>query len=396
MPRPGCLTAASAAIAAALVVLLGGCDHSNPSGPTPVCTYSLTPEDQAFTPPGGSSQFAIATDATCGWSVTGMQEWVTLQSPATGTGPATVRYTVLENGAEAAREVTLSVAGQAFRIRQEGRTPCTFAIAPETQSFNANGGSGEVAVSAGETCAWTAAANDSWLKVSSGASGRGNGSVHYDVAANTATTSRTGTLTIAGRTFTVTESGKNEPVQCTYSVAPVTFAPCMAHGTLLATLTTQNACTWTAEPDASWLTVSTSHGTGTATVTVGYTDNYAAPRDGIVKLRWPTATAGQNVHVSQAGCSYGVSKTAIAFLAAGGSGSFDVVQQSHPIECGGALQDRCVWTATSKASWVTITSAMPRTGDNVVSFTVAANAGAARSTTIVVRDQTVTISQAGP
>lgn len=396
MSRPGCLTAAGVALAAALLGLLGGCDHSSPSGPTPVCTYSLTPQDQAFTPPGGQSQFAIATDAQCNWSVTGMQDWVTLQSPAAGTGPATVRYTVLENAAEAAREVTLSVAGQAFKIRQDGKTPCTFAIAPETQSFNANGGSGAVTVTAGDSCIWTATANDAWLKVSSGASGRGNGSVHFDVAANTATTSRTGTLTIAGRTFTVTETGKNEPVECTYSVAPVTFAPCMAHGTLLATLTTQNACTWTAEPDANWLTVSQSNGSGTATITIGYTDNYDAPRDGIVMLRWPTATAGQNVHVAQAGCSYGVSTTAIAFAAAGGTGNFNVVQQSHPIECGGATQDRCVWAATSKASWVTITSAMPRTGDDVVSFTVAGNAGAARSTTIVVRDQTVTISQAGP
>jgi hypothetical protein len=170
----------------------------------------------------------------------------------------------------------------------------------------------------------------------------------------------------------------------------------MAHGNLIATLTTQNACTWTASADVSWLTVSTSGGTGTTTITLGFTDNYDAPREGTVMLRWPTATAGQNVHVSQAGCSYGVSKTAISFTATGGTGTFDVLQQSHPIECGGALQDRCVWTATSKASWVTITSPMPRTGDNPVAFVVAANPGPARTTTIVVRDQVVTITQSAP
>jgi hypothetical protein len=356
----------------------------------------VTPQDQAFTPPGGSSQFAIATQAECGWSVTGMPDWVTLQSPATGTGPATLRYTVHENGAETPREITLAVAGQPYKIRQEGRTPCTFTISPETQSFNANGGSGQVTVSTGDSCVWTATANDTWLKVSSGASGHGNGAVHYDVAANTSSTSRSGTLTIAGRTFTVAESGKNQPLECTYSVAPVSFAPCMAHGNVLATLTTQNACTWTAASEVGWLSVSRANGTGTATITIGYTDNYDAPREGVVELRWPTATAGQNLHVAQAGCSYGVSKTAISVAATGGTASFDVVQQSHPIECGGALQDRCVWTATSKASWVTITSPMPRTGDNVVSFTVAANTGAARSTTIAVRDQIVTITQSAP
>jgi hypothetical protein len=325
-----------------------------------------------------------------------MQDWVTLQSPATGSGPATVRYTVLENSAEASREVTLTVASQPFRIRQEGRSPCTFTIAPEAKSFNANGGSGQVTISAGDACVWSAAANDTWLKVASGASGRGNGAVQFDVAANTVATPRTGTLTIAGRTFTVTESGTNPSVECTYSVAPVSFAPCMAHGSLIATLTTQNACTWTASADVGWLTVSKSEGTSTATITLAYTDNYDAPRDGVVRLRWPTATAGQNVHVSQAGCSYGVSKTAISFTATGGTGTFDVVQQSNPILCGGATQDRCVWTATSSASWVKITSSMPKTGDDPVGFTVAPNAGPARTTTIVVRDQVVTITQTAP
>jgi len=170
----------------------------------------------------------------------------------------------------------------------------------------------------------------------------------------------------------------------------------MAHGNLITTLTTQNTCTWTASADVGWLTVSKSEGGGTATITLAYTDNYDAPRNAVVKLRWPTATAGQNVQVSQAGCSYGVSKTNIAFTATGGTGTFDVLQQSDPIECGGALQDRCVWTATSKASWVTITSPMPRTGDNPVAFAVAANAGPARTTTIVVRDQVVTITQTAP
>ena len=199
----------AAAVVVALFVLLVGCDHSNPSSPTPVCTYSVAPQDQSFSHPGGSGAFDVATAAGCTWSITGMRDWIALQSPSSGSGPATVRYTVLENSGDAAREVTLMVASQPFRIRQEGRSPCTFAISPEAQSFNANGGSGQVTVSAADACVWTAAANDTWLKVSSGASGRANGTVHFDVAANTVATSRTGTLTIAGHTFTVTESGTN-------------------------------------------------------------------------------------------------------------------------------------------------------------------------------------------
>jgi hypothetical protein len=49
--------------------------------------------------------------------------------------------------------------------------------------------------------------NATFITVTAGASGTGSGTVSYSVAANTATTSRTGTLTIAGQTFTVTQAG---------------------------------------------------------------------------------------------------------------------------------------------------------------------------------------------
>jgi hypothetical protein len=44
----------------------------------------------------------------------------------------------------------------------------------------------------------------SWITVTTGSSGSGSGTVTFSVAANTGG-DRTGTLTIAGRTFTVTE-----------------------------------------------------------------------------------------------------------------------------------------------------------------------------------------------
>jgi hypothetical protein len=171
----------------------------------------------------------------------------------------------------------------------------------------------------------------------------------------------------------------------------------MGAGTVTAAITTQPSCPWTAAPDAPWLSVpGGTSGTGSATVSINFSDNYDAPRLGIVMVRWPTPTAGQNIQVAQAGCRYAVSKTAIGIVAAGGPGTFDVIQQSDPTECGGATQDRCVWTARSDVPWITITSSMPRAGDNPVSFTVAPNDSTSpRVATIVVRDKTVTVTQAG-
>lgn len=84
---------------------------------------------------------------------------------------------------------------------------CSFSISPTSASVAAAGGSGTVSVTATAGCTWSAISNATFITVTGGASGTGNGTVSYSVAANTATTSRTGTITIAGQTFTVTQAG---------------------------------------------------------------------------------------------------------------------------------------------------------------------------------------------
>lgn len=84
---------------------------------------------------------------------------------------------------------------------------CTFSLDPTSASFSAGGGTGSVTVTASAgTCAWTAASNDNWVTVTSGASGTGSGTVNYSVGQNSGT-ARTGTMTLGGRTFTVNQSG---------------------------------------------------------------------------------------------------------------------------------------------------------------------------------------------
>jgi uncharacterized delta-60 repeat protein len=81
---------------------------------------------------------------------------------------------------------------------------CSYSINPTSQNFGFAGGSGSVAVTVINGCAWTAVSNDGWISVTGGASGNGNGMVDYSVAANVGV-ARTGTITIAGQTFTVTQ-----------------------------------------------------------------------------------------------------------------------------------------------------------------------------------------------
>ena len=97
-----------------------------------------------------------------------------------------------------------------------------FTLSSTSANEGASGGTGSVTVMATiATAAWTAVSNNtSFLTITSGASGTGNGSVGYSVAANVTLNSRTGTLTIAGQTFTVTQAGLTTAGLGFYPVTP--------------------------------------------------------------------------------------------------------------------------------------------------------------------------------
>ncbi len=85
-------------------------------------------------------------------------------------------------------------------------TGCASVLAFNAATAPASSSSAAIPVSAPAGCAWTAASNASFITINSGASGSGNGQVIYSVSA-TAAAARTGTLTVAGQTFTVTQTG---------------------------------------------------------------------------------------------------------------------------------------------------------------------------------------------
>jgi hypothetical protein len=387
-----------AAATTILAMLIGPGCGSSPTAPPPpaACTFQVTASGNSFGPGGGTTTVTISTASGCSWTASVNDAWVTLGSPSTGSGPGSVTVNVAPNTTTAARQCAVSVAGQSIALTQQGQAAaCEFTLTPPYERFGASGGRRAFDVSTGAACGWTAASAVPWVAVTSGA-GTGNGQVAYEVAAWDGAAERTGEIAVGPARFTVRQDPPG-PVACDYSVSPVLFTPCMPATTMTATVTTQAGCSWTVAADASWIDLTSGgSGSGSGTITFRVGNNYDAPRQGLVKVRWPSPTAGQNLQVQQAGCTYAVSSSSLAFAAAGGAGRFDVIQQSDPYTCGGPLQDACVWTATADVSWITITSAMPRAGDDPVNFTVAANTtGAARTGTITVRDKIVRITQAG-
>jgi hypothetical protein len=87
-------------------------------------------------------------------------------------------------------------------------TTCTYALVPTSSSFGYAGGSGTVVVTPSESgCSWSAVSNASWITITAPAGGlvTGTGTVSYSVSANKTGKKRDGTVTIAGKTFTVTQ-----------------------------------------------------------------------------------------------------------------------------------------------------------------------------------------------
>jgi hypothetical protein len=374
--------------------LMAACGHSASPSPQP-CTYGVTASPTSFQAAGGTGSATVSTGATCAWTAKADAGWLSISSGGSGTGNGIVAFTVAPNGDTTVRTGTLTIAGQTVSVREDAAViPCTYAVSPATATLGKDGGTGTFGVTAGAGCSWTAESSAPWLAVTAG-QGTGSGSVTYSVPRNMQTAGRSGTIRVADQVFTLTQAG--DVGGCQYSVVPIQFSPCMASVELTTQITTQTECPWTAAPGAAWISlISGQSGSGSGTVRFRVSDNYDPPRSGIVMIRWPTPTEGQNLQIAQAGCHYAVSLTTFGFSAAGGTGRFDVLQQSDPNTCGGATQDRCLWTARSDVAWITVTTSMPQTGDNPVSFTVAANESATpRAGTIAVRDKIVRIHQSG-
>jgi hypothetical protein len=341
------------------------------------CSYTLS-QGNATAPPGGLSGTVTVTSLTgCAWTAASNAAWITVTNGASGQGSGSVAYSVAAYNGTTARTGTITIAGRAFTVTQNG-VSCTPSITPATATAPPGGTTnGSVSVSAASSCGWTAAANNSWITVTNGASGQGAGTVRYSVAAHSGTSSRTGTITIAGLTYRITQSG----ITCTYSVSPSTQSVAFAGGTMTATVTAPAGCTWNASEGVSWISISSgASGTGNGTV------RYAVSAHTGSASRSATLTvAGRSVAVTQAAntCTFTVTPAAQSVGRAGG-----VMTASVTAPAG------CTWQATESSSWVSIASGASGRGNGTVRYNVSAYSGtSSRSATVTIAGRPVRVTQ---
>ena len=166
------------------------------------CTETISPTSESFPAGGGQVMVTVtAPSAECAWTAASNDAFLTVSSGASGSGTGTVTVVAAANTG-APRQGTVTIAGQTFTATQD--QACAYAITPSSQSVGAAGGNGTVSVTTSTGCSWTATSNDAFVTISSGQSGSGPGTVAYSVTANTGA-ARSGTLTIAGKAFTVSQ-----------------------------------------------------------------------------------------------------------------------------------------------------------------------------------------------
>ncbi len=189
----------------------------------------------------------------------------------------------VSNGTDLAAGDTNASSDVFLRDRQRAAT-CTYRLLPPQPVFSAAGGPGTVEVTAagGIGCAWTAQSTVPWITVTDGGGGANDGTFRYDVAPTASSFSRTGTITLGGQEFTVTQTG----VPCTFEFTPNPLVLTAAGGAgSVAVTAAAPDCSWSASPIGAWVVVTDgSPGTGSGTLSVLTASNPSLPREGWIRI----------------------------------------------------------------------------------------------------------------
>jgi hypothetical protein len=277
-----------------------------------------------------------------------------------------------------------------------GSSCTSFTLSTTSASATVNGGNATVTllgVPAGCTSgSWAATGNGSWLTVSS-TGGTGPSTVTVSWTGNNSPSGRSGTATIAGNAFVVTQAGTSSATCSSFTLSH-TSASATVNGdnwtlTLLGAPAGCTGGTWTASVNASWLTLSATSGSGPSTVTVFWTGN-SNPSG-----RSATATiAGNAFVVSQAGTSsatctsFMLSSTSAAATVNGGNQA--VTLTGAPAGCAGGT-----WTASVNVPWLTLSASSGSGPSTVTVFWTGNNNPSGRSGTATIAGSAFVVNQAG-
>ncbi|MGD9782606.1 MAG: choice-of-anchor Q domain-containing protein [Kiritimatiellia bacterium] len=321
---------------------------------------------------GAAGGLELGVTANVVWTAATNAPWLAITSGASGTTNGTVVFGVAAN-AGAARTGAVIVAGgglsRTCAVVQAAFVPA-LAVSPASTNVG-SGAASELALGVAANVAWTAATNAPWLAISSGESGTTNGTVVFGVAAN-AGAARTGTIVVAGGGLARTCAVVQAAFVPALAVSPAATNVGSGAASGLALGVTANVA-WTAATNAPWLAITSGEsGTTNGTVIFGVAANAGAARTGTIVVAG--GGLARTCAVVQAAFVPALAVSPAATNVGSGAASGLAL----------GVTANVAWTAATNAPWLAISSGESGTTNGTVVFGVAANAGAARTGTIVV------------
>ena len=254
---------------------------------------------------------------------------------------------------------------------------CSYLLAPQSQVIDSTFQTLTWSVLSPSGCSWTASSNQSWASIVGSASGSGTGVVSVQAAANNTGTARTATLAAGGQTVTLTQA----PSSCTYALSAPNAQVGPGGGPVQVTVTAGAGCPWAVVDVFPAVTVASgASGTGNGTVSLS-----VGPSTTANSRTFALQIGGIEFDIMQTGSCLYLSPASASVAAGGGTGSVAV----------NVTGGSCPWTAaTNTPAWLDITSGTSGTAGGTVSYSVAANGGAARSGSLTIGGQVFMVNQA--
>ena len=247
---------------------------------TPTCAYSLAPVNRSVGASAEEVTVEVRATSGCAWSASSRAGWITVRSGDSGSGNGSVRLAIATNTSPSARIGTAAIAGVTFTIEQASAEVCSYTIQPTY--YNAGRGADDVRIGVRSTsaCHWAATSSATWVSITEGATGMGNGSVRLLVQANSGEP-RTTTLTIAGESFALSQEGGG----CQATLKPTYYNAGAGPDDVRVQVKVNERCSWTSSSPVPWATVTDGGAeSGNANVRIRVEANSGAGRSAILVI----------------------------------------------------------------------------------------------------------------
>ncbi len=310
---------------------------------------TITTSAKTFQKTGGAASVVVQGDGS--WTAKSDSDWIVIRSGSSGNGAGSCVYVVNANATADVRIGHINIGGNTYTITQYGYDAT---ISPTSATFDRYGGSGSISVTVDAGVSWSAIANDDWISVSP-ASGTSVGTVNYTVAEYPGVVSRVGSITIGGKTFTITQTGVD------VSISPESTTKGEGADIVAVTVNALATTQWTVTPNAPWISViDKASGYGDYVLTLAINANPSFERrTGTVSIGTATLT------ISQAGTTTASLSIDPATATAAASGAYgNVAVYATP---------DAEWTAESLSPWLTISEGGTGAGNGNIKYVASAN-----------------------